>query len=67
MLTCMAVCTICKTDHEEDDPHNPYNPEYREVFKNENRRYPTWDDAMADLPWQRQEKVRKILRKLYDK
>ena len=62
----MTLCSLCKTDHEEDDPHNPYNEVYRESFKAQNRRYPTWDDAMADLSWDRQEKVRKILRKLYE-
>lgn len=57
-----TLCPECRVEHNEDDPHNPDSAYYQSQFKKQTGRWPTWADAIAHLPAERQEVVRHILR-----
>jgi hypothetical protein len=41
------VCQTCAVDHPEDLPHNRDSLFYQYRFYIDNKRWPTWTDAMA--------------------
>ena len=41
------LCQICAVKHDEDQPHNAQSFYYQYWFASQNKRLPTWSDAMA--------------------
>ncbi len=42
-----GTCPVCATKHDARDPHNRDSLYYQQRFYRQNRRFPTWEDAMA--------------------
>lgn len=57
-------CPICAAMHEEQMPHNRNSLYYQMRFYQENRRFPTWKDAMAHCTEEMQAAWREALRRM---
>ena len=42
-----GLCPVCATRHDETKPHDRDSLYYQNQFYRENKRFPTWEDAMA--------------------
>ena len=42
-----GLCPVCATRHDEKKPHDRDSLYYQNQFYRENKRFPTWEDAMT--------------------